>query len=181
MGHRSSNRRRNAWAVALLDVQRGDRVLEIGFGPGVAIQELSRRAVDGYVCGIDHSEVMLRQATMRNAEAIQSGRVELRIGSVESLPPFEGRFDSILAVNVIQFLDDATAQLAKLRHLLRPGGRIAVVLQPRSPGATDETTALRGQEIAEQLAEAGFSAVRRETLKLRPAAVCALGVNEAGP
>ncbi len=35
LAHRSSNRRRNAWAVSLLDVQRDDRVLEIGFGPGV--------------------------------------------------------------------------------------------------------------------------------------------------
>jgi hypothetical protein len=34
MAHRSSNRRRNACAVSLLDVQRHDRVLEIGFGPG---------------------------------------------------------------------------------------------------------------------------------------------------
>jgi ubiquinone/menaquinone biosynthesis C-methylase UbiE len=68
MAHRSSNRRRNAWAVSLLDVQRDDRVLEIGFGPGLAIRELARLASDGYVCGLDHSEVMLRQAAMRNAD-----------------------------------------------------------------------------------------------------------------
>jgi hypothetical protein len=44
MAYRPSNRRRNAWAVSLLDVQRDDRVLELGFGPGVAIRELSRIA-----------------------------------------------------------------------------------------------------------------------------------------
>ena len=59
MACRSSNRRRNAWVVSLLDVQRHDRVLEIGFGPGIAIGELARRAADGRVCGIDHSQVML--------------------------------------------------------------------------------------------------------------------------
>lgn len=37
MAHRASNRRRSAWAVSLLEVERADRVLEIGFGPGVAI------------------------------------------------------------------------------------------------------------------------------------------------
>ena len=62
MAHRTSNRRRNAWAVSLLDVQRDDRVLELGFGPGLAIRELSRIAAEGYVCGIDHSDPMLRQA-----------------------------------------------------------------------------------------------------------------------
>ena len=44
MATRGSNRERNIWAVGLLDVQPHDRVLEIGFGPGVAIQEFARRA-----------------------------------------------------------------------------------------------------------------------------------------
>ena len=63
MAHRVSNRRRNAWVVSLLDVRPGDRVLEIGFGPGLALAELSRRVgPTGRVYGIDHSEVMLRHA-----------------------------------------------------------------------------------------------------------------------
>ena len=41
MAHRSSNRRRNTWVVSLLDVRPTDRVLEIGFGPGIAIGELA--------------------------------------------------------------------------------------------------------------------------------------------
>jgi hypothetical protein len=36
MALRPSNRKRNAWAVTLMDVQPPDRVLEIGFGPGIA-------------------------------------------------------------------------------------------------------------------------------------------------
>jgi len=56
MAHRRSNRERNSWVVSLLDVQPSDRVLEIGFGPGLAIAELSRRVGDsGHVYGIDHS------------------------------------------------------------------------------------------------------------------------------
>ena len=78
MASRASNRRRNVWTVSLLDVQRHDRVLEIGFGPGIAVREISRLAVEGYVCGLDHSEEMLRQATRRNAAAIRTGRVDLR-------------------------------------------------------------------------------------------------------
>jgi SAM-dependent methyltransferase len=99
MAHRSSNRRRNTWAVSLLDVRPDDRVLEIGFGPGLAIRELSRIAHAGYVCGIDHSELMLRQATRRNADGIARGVVDLRLGSVDALPAFDRPFDKILAVN----------------------------------------------------------------------------------
>src|SRR5262245_8870791 len=99
MAHRSSNRKRNAWAVSLLDLQPDDRVLEIGYGPGLAIRELSRIAHAGYVCGVDHSELMLRQASRRNADAIRHGVVDLRLGSVDALPAFDAAFDKILAVN----------------------------------------------------------------------------------
>src|ERR671918_3106209 len=99
MAHRSSNRRRNSWAVSLLDAQPDDRVLEIGFGPGLAILELSRIAHEGYVCGLDHSELMLRQARRRNADGVRRRVVDLRLGSVDALPAFDMPFDKILAVN----------------------------------------------------------------------------------
>jgi SAM-dependent methyltransferase len=181
MGRRASNRERNRWAVSLLDIQPSDRVLEIGFGPGLAIRDIARLAAEGYVCGIDHSEVMVRQASRRNAQALSCGRLELRLGSVESLPRFDEPFDKILAVNAIQFVADPVECLADLRALLLVGGRVAIAHQPRCPGATDETSALRGQRIAAQLAQAGFSDVRVETLKLKPAVVCVLGVNASGP
>lgn len=182
MAHRPSNRGRNAWAVSLLDVQRDDRVLELGFGPGLAIRELSRIAAEeGYVCGIDHSELMLRWARRRNADGLRRGVVDLRLGSVDELPAFDALFDKILAVNTNMFGSEPVARLAELRRLLRPGGLIAVAYQPRGPGTTDETTAAKGREIAVALIRARFTEVRLETMGLKPAAVvCALGVNGAG-
>ena len=177
MAHRSSNRRRNAWAVSLLDVRSHDRVLEIGFGPGLAIRELGRLAADGYVFGIDHSELMLRRAKRLNAEGVERGAVDLRLGSVEDLPAFDQPFDKILAVNATMFWREPVARLEELRRLLRSGGLIAVAHQPRGPGTSDETAAAEGQNIAAALAQAGFSEVRLETMALKPAVVCALGVN----
>jgi SAM-dependent methyltransferase len=180
MAHRPSNRRRNAWAVSLLEVQHDDRVLEIGFGPGIAIRELARLAADGNVCGLDHSEVMVRQAARRNAEAVRRGRVDLRLGGVERLPAFDAPFDKILAVNALQFWDQPDEPLGELRRVLRNGGRIAIAFQPRGPRATDEAATRRGHKLATALRGAGFSQVRLETLKLKPAVVCALGVNASG-
>src|SRR5258705_13119150 len=70
MAHRRSNRQRSRWAGSLLAVQPTDRVLEIGFGPGVAITELACRATRGQVYGIDHSQLMARRDSQRNAAAI---------------------------------------------------------------------------------------------------------------
>jgi SAM-dependent methyltransferase len=180
MAHRGSNRQRNVWAVGLLNVQPADRVLEIGFGPGIAIGEIARRATEGTVCGVDHSEVMVRQATRRNAEAVRAGRVDLRLGTAEHLPAFDAPFDKILAVNSLMFWDDPVARLKELLSLLRPGGRIAIAYQPRGPNASDETAADAGKEIAGHLDAAGFTDVRIETFALRPTAVvCVLGSNQS--
>jgi ubiquinone/menaquinone biosynthesis C-methylase UbiE len=179
MAHRSSNRRRNAWVVSLLGVGRTDRVLEIGFGPGIAIRESTARASDGLVCGVDHSEVMLRQARRRNSHAIRDGRVDLRLGTADCLPSFDAQFDKVLAVNSVGLWDDPVACLRTIRPLLRPGGRVAIASQPRCPGATAETSCKAGKDMARCLVEAGFSDTHIETLPLKPPVVCVLAANGA--
>jgi len=52
-----------------------------------------------------------------------------------------------------------------------------VAHQPRRPGASEETAAARGREIEAALAQAGFSELRLEAMALKPAVVCALGMN----
>ena len=98
MGHRSSNVRRNRWAVDLLAVEPSDRVLELGCGPGVAVTALARRATRGLVVGVDRSQVMIRQAGRRNAAAIRAGRVRLIHAPVEGMRTTDGPFDAALAV-----------------------------------------------------------------------------------
>jgi ubiquinone/menaquinone biosynthesis C-methylase UbiE len=175
MALRSSNRKRNVWAVELLGVEPTDRVLEIGFGPGIAIRELSRRATHGLVCGVDHSEVMVRQARRRNGDAVRAGRVDLRCASAEHLPEFEEPFEKVLAVNNMGMWREPEERLKELRGLIRPGGRIAIVSQPRCPGATAQTTVAAGRQIAARLCEAGFTRIRSEMLGLEPPVVCVIG------
>ena len=170
MALRSSNRKRNVWAVGLLGVEPTDRVLEIGFGPGIAIRELSRRATHGLVCGVD-----LRQATKRNRDAVRAGRVDLRCGSAEHLPAFEEPFDKVLAVNNMGMWREPDERLKELHSLMRSGGRIAIVSQPRCPGATAETTVAAGREIGTRLTGAGFTCIRSDTLALKPPVLCVIG------
>jgi ubiquinone/menaquinone biosynthesis C-methylase UbiE len=121
-----------SWVSDLLEVGPNDRVLEVGFGPGVVIQRLSKLAVAGHVAGIDQSREMVEQARARNATAIQSGRVDLRHGSVERLPFDDNSFDKALAINSMQVWPDAVAGLRDIRRVMKPGGVIALGFTPYS-------------------------------------------------
>lgn len=119
----------NMTAVDLLHVQEDDHILEIGFGPGVAIEEMARRASKGFIAGIDYSELMLAQAKRRNAEALQEGRVDLRHANVSQLPSFDKTFDKIIAINNAMYWDNQVESLWHLRQILKPGGTMAIVIQ----------------------------------------------------
>jgi SAM-dependent methyltransferase len=180
MGRRSSNVRRNRWAVDLLAVEPTDRVLELGCGPGVAIAALASRATGGLVVGVDHSQVMIRQARRRNAGAIRVGRVRIIHAPVERLWLTDGPFDAALAVNTVGMWPEPTARLRDIGRLLRAGGRIAVVSQPRCPGSTAATSAEAADILAARLSDAGFEDPRVETLDLDPPAVCVLATRPRG-
>ncbi len=177
MAHRPSNRERSFWTISLLDIKHDDRVLEIGFGPGVAIENICNIVTDGFVVGIDHSPVMVKQARTRNREAVKNGRVEILQASVTEPPGFGEPFDKIFAINAFQFWEEPLEILKTLRGMLKPGGFIALTLQPRMKNATDADAKNAGADIVEKLKDSGFVKVRLETKKMKPVlAVCAIGV-----
>jgi SAM-dependent methyltransferase len=176
MATRPSNRERNRRTIELLEIQPDDRVLELGFGPGLAIEMAATLARRGTVVGIDHSEVMLRQASLRNRAAIAAGRVQLHLAPAEALPPFTEPFDKVMASNVHMFLDDPVAAFGRWFAITRPGGRVAITHQSRKRAATDADTAQGAERIAADLRAAGFTDVRIETLEMKPVnAACVLG------
>ncbi len=176
MAYAPSNQERIAWTIAQLELRPSDRVLEVGFGPGYAVKEAHKLLPHGFIAGVDHSEVMVRQAIKRNAVAIHEGKVDLRLGSVSNLPSYDEPFDKIFTINSIHFWADPVARLKELHKVLKPSGLIAVALQPRSRGSTCETTVIIGKELALNLENAGFKMIRLEFKPAKPAPiVCVLG------
>lgn len=165
---RASNRERNERTLAILDIQPEDHVLEIGFGPGLSIEKAAKLASRGKVIGIDHSELMLRQATKRNAEAIRQGRVELRLGTPESMQALALRCDKVFAVNVFMFWKDPVTVLRSLRNVMKPGATIALTLQPRIRGANNDDALQAGERMATALRDAGFAPVSVEIFEMAP-------------
>jgi ubiquinone/menaquinone biosynthesis C-methylase UbiE len=120
------NQRMAARAIELLDVQLSNKVLEVGFGPGVTIQLLAKSVLSGRVAGIDPSEEMIAQAAARNRKVIESGQVDLCQGSAGLLPFADNIFDRVLTINSMQIWPDAIAGLREMRRVMKPSGRIAV-------------------------------------------------------
>jgi ubiquinone/menaquinone biosynthesis C-methylase UbiE len=110
--------------------------------------------------GVDHSQVMIRQARRCNAAAISAGRVRLIHAPVERLQVTDGPLDAALAVNTVGMWPEPTARLRDIGRRLRPGGRIALVSQPRCPGATAATSAAAADKLAALLSDAGLPSHR---------------------
>ncbi len=172
MGRRSSNVRRSRWAVDLLDIQAGDRLLEVGCGPGVAIAAAAARG--GTVVGVDRSAVMVGQARRRNRRAVRDGRVELHVAQRRGLPAFDTPFDKVLAVNTVGHWDDPLTGVVALRSALRTGGTIAIVTQPRGADATAADSRAAADAPPGSSARPASTTCGCETLDLDPPAVCTL-------
>ncbi len=156
------HRPENLWTVSLLDVQPTDHILEVGFGPGLAIGEVAQRVPQGRVAGIDFSRAMVRMARQRNAAAVRAGRADLRYGAAAALPFDDGSFDKAFSIHSIYFWARPLDALREIRRVLRPAGRVALTILPRGrwPGGGIETPACRpysGEELRSLLASAGFA------------------------
>ena len=116
----------------VLGVLPGERVLEVGCGRGVAIGLVCEAADDVRVVGIDRSPAAIAAAEARNLAHVRSGRVRLVCAALADASPDE-RFYRVLAVNVNAFWLSPARELAAVRRVLAPGGRLYLFYEPPSP------------------------------------------------
>jgi ubiquinone/menaquinone biosynthesis C-methylase UbiE len=107
-----------------LGARPGERVLDVGCGPGFYCAELAAEVgPSGSVVGIDGSEAMIALASRRCAELPQ---VELRLADAVALAVAEADFDAALCVQVLEYVAEPSDGLAELHRALKPGGRVLV-------------------------------------------------------
>lgn len=153
----------NSLVLDELDVQLDDRILEIGFGPGLGIAGAAARASQGLVAGVDISPLMVRSARRRNREAVAAGTVGLLCGSMTALPYASACFDKVFTVNTIYFWSDPAACLAEMQRVLRPDGTLAVGFGARGQCPSCLRPPARSyavDEVADLLREGGLRDVR---------------------
>jgi SAM-dependent methyltransferase len=112
---------------AVLALRPGERVLDIGVGPGLLAAEAAAEVgPDGRVCGIDISDSMLAIAATRSKVA-GSAPLELRNADTNHVPYPDGGFDVVVSTQVFEYVADIPGALAEVRRVLRPGGRVLLL------------------------------------------------------
>lgn len=100
-------------------VRAGQRVLDVGSGPGALTAELVSRAGAEAVTAVDPSAPFVGAVQARNPG------VQVHQASAERLPFTDDAFDAALAQLVVHFMTDPIAGLAEMRRVTRPGGIVA--------------------------------------------------------
>jgi len=112
----------------LAGVTPGDRVLDVGCGPGALTAELAARLGPDAVVAVDPSEPFVAAARERNPG------VDVRRASAEELPFADGAFDAAIAQLVVHFMRDPVAGLAEMARVTRPGGVVAACVWDHAGG-----------------------------------------------
>lgn len=147
----------NRATVEALHPAPGAAVLEIGFGPGHALEMLSRKAPLGLIAGADHSALMVETARKRLGPRRGPAALDLRVAEADRLPFDDETFDLVYAVNSYHQWPDKEAALAEIAGVLKPGGEVVLSIRDfrvdgrfEEPGA-GEATAKAAQPLLEGL------------------------------
>jgi len=160
-------------------VAQGQRVLDVGCGPGALTAELVARVGAEAVSAVDPSEPFVAAARTRHPG------VDVRQGSAELLPFSDGVFDASLAQLVVHFMASPGGGLLEMARVTRAGGVVAACVwdltegggplgrfwaaaRELDPGADDESKRAGGRpgHLAELLQGAGLSKVESATLTI---------------
>ncbi|MGD8781372.1 MAG: class I SAM-dependent methyltransferase [Ignavibacteria bacterium] len=137
----NKNEERTKWAVTKLNAKPDDRILEVGFGPGLSIELLTKQIDSGFIAGIDHSDEMVKYANRKNSQKIKEGKVKLGVGSSDAIKYEDNFFTKAFCINVNTFWSNPKNHMNELKRVLKKGGRLSIYLQPKMVKSFQETKA----------------------------------------
>lgn len=157
----------NDAVLAAVDPRPGEKVLEIGHGPGRLLSRILEAGAEAV--GVEVSEAMIRQAQRRNRQAVADGRIRLLVGDGIHLPVADKSVDAVVAVHTIYFWPDPQTMLAECARLLRPGGRLVVATRDGAqpvPRRLDPTiySIPSSEELNAWMTDAGFDVIADQAL-----------------
>jgi len=169
-----------ALMAELAAVQAGQRVLDVGCGPGALTGELVARLGPGAVAAVDPSPKFVTAAQERNPG------VDVQVAAAEELPFRDHDFDAALAQLVVHFMADPVAGLREMGRVTRQGGAVAACVWDHAggqgplgvfwravheldPDARDESDLAGAREghLAELFAAAELGAIEQTLLAVR--------------
>ena len=164
----------------LAGIHRGQRVLDVGCGPGALTAELVNQAGPAAISAVEPSASFVAAARDRLPG------VDIRRSAAEQLPFPDGAFDAAMAQLVVHFMADPVAGLREMGRVTRPGGVVAAcvwdhaggrgpltafwsAVRELDPSADDESglAGVREGHLAELFAQAGLGAAQVTALTVR--------------
>src|SRR5260370_16920351 len=133
------------WGLKHVAIEKDYTIRDVGCGGGRTVQKLNGIATEGKVYGIDDVEERVSRSSRTNKQLIAMGRVEIRQGSVSSLPFSDHMFDVATAVETHVFWPDVIADMREVLRVLKPGGTLIMIAEYYKGGKHNR----RDQKIAE--------------------------------
>ncbi|MCU7496536.1 MAG: class I SAM-dependent methyltransferase [Ignavibacteria bacterium] len=161
----SRNRKYYDKAISFMEIKNGERIFEIGYGPGVGIELLARN-YGCYIAGIDFSDLMYKKATERNKEFIDAGKVDLKYGNLLDSDLDSAKYDKVFCLNVIYFWNDLNKAFMKVSSLLNDNGIYFIYMTTAEEltrlGFDKEFFKYSVEQVESALRQAGFNKVEYE-------------------
>ena len=164
--------------TALAELKLGETVLDLGSGGGIDVLLSARRVgPTGKAYGLDMTDEMLALAR-ENQKKAGLDNAEFLKGEIETIPLPDCSVDVIISNCVINLSGDKDRVLREAFRVLKPGGRFAVsdvVVRGEVPGEVRQSVllwvgcvagALRDEEYAAKLAQAGFASIEIEPTRV---------------
>jgi trans-aconitate methyltransferase len=161
------SKQRSDWVVEQLNIQPYQHILEVGYGRGNTLQEVAHKLKVGFLAGIDPSITLYRHAYRKNKRFIEQQLMQLHIGDLHELSYPPHYFHTIYGSNVHFFWKEPGVEFIRLSNLLRSGGKLVMVFQPRW---ADKESAIRqaAERIEKEYTDAGLRNVRIEYRDMHP-------------
>jgi ubiquinone/menaquinone biosynthesis C-methylase UbiE len=123
------------WGLKHVQVEKQFTILDVGCGGGRTIQKLAALATEGMVYGVDYAKGSVAASRGKNAELIQTGRVEIAQAAVSQLPFPDDKFDLVTAVETQYYWPDLVKDMQEILRVLKPGGKLIVIAESYKKGA----------------------------------------------
>src|SRR5512132_3646702 len=118
----------SAQLADLAGIEAGQRVIDVGCGPGALTAELVRRLDAHAGAAVDPSEQFVEAVRTRHPG------VDVQLGSAEDLPFGDDEFDAALAQLVVHFMADAVGGLREMARVTRADGVVAASVRDMAGG-----------------------------------------------
>ena len=125
------------WVFSLMKTEPQMTVLDLGCGGGENLRRLITLCPQGFVYGMDHSPVAVKESRKLNRKAIEDLCCRVLCGKVDDLPFSEGMFDLITAFETIYFWPDLEKTLTGIARCLKPEGCFVIAQTTDGTKETD--------------------------------------------